>query len=305
MGLGCWAIGGPFRDQGGWIGYGTVEDEESLRALRRALDLGVTFFDTADVYGCGHSERLLGRALAGRPGPVVVTTKFGYTFEEETRRVTGHDASPVAIRKACAASLKRLQRDVIDLYQFHLYDHPLEHAAEVRDTLEALVAEGKIRSYSWCTEDAERVRLFAEGPHCTAVPLLLNVFENNGPLLALCEALGLAAVARRPLGMGLLTGKFTADSTFPENDMRRRFGWDFRTGKQAKHLEQLEAVRAVLTRGGRTPAQGALGYVWARSPSAIPIPGFKSVAQVEENVGALRFGPLSPDQMREIETLLA
>ena len=305
LGLGCWAIGGPFWEQGGWMGYGTVDDDESLRALHRALDLGVTFFDTASVYGCGHSEGLLGRALAGWREPVVVATKFGYTFDEEARRVTGRDVRPAAIRMACAASLKRLQRDVIDLYQLHLYDHPLERAEEVRDTLEALVAEGKIRAYSWCTEDAERVRLFAEGPHCTAVPQLLNVFESNVPLLTLCESLHLAPVARRPLAMGLLTGKFNADSTFPENDMRRRFGWDFRAGKQAKQLRQMEAVRAVLTRGGRTPAQGALGYIWARDPNAVPIPGFKSVAQVEENVGALRLGPLSPDQMREIETLLA
>lgn len=306
IGLGCWAIGGPFWDQGGWMGYGAVDDAESLRALHRALELGVTFFDTANVYGCGHSERILGRALqaAGRLNDVIIAGKFGWTFDEVKREVLTRDTRPAGIRQALDDSLRRLGRDYLDLYQLHLFDHPLDQGAEVRDTLEALVAEGKIRAYAWCTEDPDRIRLFAEGPHCVAVPQWLNVLYDSPTTLALCDELDLAALIRRPLGQGLLTGKFHAGSALPENDMRHRFGWNFRTGKQAAQLEHLEAIRAVLTQDGRTLAQGAIGWIWARHPRTLPVPGFKTVEQVEENVGALRFGPLSAEQMQTIEALL-
>jgi aryl-alcohol dehydrogenase-like predicted oxidoreductase len=306
IGLGCWAIGGPFWDQGGWMGYGEVDDAESIRALHHALELGVTFFDTANVYGCGHSERILGRALqqAGRLNNVIIADKFGWTFDENKREVLTRDTHPVGIRRALEDSLRRLGRDHIDLYQLHLFDHPLEEAAEVRETLEALVVEGKIRAYAWCTEDPARIRLFAEGPHCCAVPQWLNVLYDSPATLALCDELNLAALIRRPLGQGLLTGKFNANSALPENDMRHRFGWNFRSGKQALQLEQLNALRVVLTQDGRSLAQGAIGWIWARHPRTLPVPGFKTVKQVEENVGALRYGPLSVEQMNTIEAQL-
>jgi aryl-alcohol dehydrogenase-like predicted oxidoreductase len=303
IGLGCWAIGGPFWDRGGWMGYGDCDDAESVRCLRRAAELGVTFFDTADVYGCGHSEQLVGDAFAGRTD-VVISTKFGFTFDESARKVTGTDATPAAIRSSLEASLRRLRRERIDLYSFQLWDHPLEKAGEVLDTLEALVAEGKVRSYCWLTDDIERVRFFANGPHCAGTGQLLNVLEHNDALIALCEELKLPILARRPLGMGLLTGKFTPATQFAENDMRRRFGWDFRQPKHAERLAKLERVRAVLTRAGRTLAQGALAWVWARSPLAVPVPGFKNLKQLEENVAATTFGPLSAEDLREIDAAL-
>jgi aryl-alcohol dehydrogenase-like predicted oxidoreductase len=302
--LGCWAIGGPFWDRGGWMGYSDVDDAESVRCLKRALDLGVTFFDTADVYGCGHSERLLGQVIGNRRD-VAVSDKFGFTFDENQRAVTGQDANPAAIRRSLEASLLRLRRDVIDLYALQLWDYPLEKAGDVLRTLDALVDEGKVRGYCWLTDDLPRVAFFAEnGRHCAGCPQLLNVLEHNPTLLDLCERWDLPALARRPLGMGVLTGKFHADTQFPANDMRHRFGWNFRTGKQAAWLGQLAAVRDVLTSGGRTLGQGALGWVWARSPLAMPCPGFKSMAQLEENVGAVRFGPLSADQLRAVESIL-
>jgi aryl-alcohol dehydrogenase-like predicted oxidoreductase len=301
--LGCWGIGGPFWDRGGWMGYGNADDAECVRALRRGLDMGVTFYDTADVYGCGHSERLIGEAFEGRHD-VVLSTKFGFVFDESERKVTATDASPAAIRRSLEASLHRLRRDVIDVYGLQLWDHPIERAGEVLETLDALVEEGKVRGYVWLTDDIERVRIFARARHCAGAPQLLNVMEHNPELLAMCEEMGLAMLSRRPLGMGLLTGKFKPDTQFAENDMRHRFGWNFRSGKQARALEKLEAIRAVLTQDGRTVAQGALGWIWARSPLAIPAPGFKNVRQVEENVGAVRFGALRPEQMQAIETIL-
>jgi aryl-alcohol dehydrogenase-like predicted oxidoreductase len=122
IGLGCWAIGGPFIFEGKPDGWGTVDDAESIRAINRAVDLGVTLFDTADAYGTGHSERVLGRALRGRRDDVVIATKFGYTYDESRRTITGTDVSAGYIRRACAASLVRLGTDYIDLYQLHVGD---------------------------------------------------------------------------------------------------------------------------------------------------------------------------------------
>jgi aryl-alcohol dehydrogenase-like predicted oxidoreductase len=309
MGLGCWAIGGPFW-RGDWaVGWGKVDDDESIRAIRRALDLGITFFDTADVYGAGHSERILGRALAGRRDQVVIATKFGNTFDESTRQITGADASPEYIRRACEASLKRLNTDTIDLYQFHLGQYDLDQAAVVRDTLEELAAEGKIRHYGWSTDFPECARVFAEGPNCSAAQFQMNVLDDAPSMVALCEELNLAGINRGPLAMGLLTGKYKAGSKLASDDVRgdRAPDWMkyFKDGRpNPEWLKKLEAVRKILTSCGRTLAQGALAWLWARSEKTIPIPGFRTVAQVEENVAAMEFGPLSVGQMREIDTLL-
>jgi aryl-alcohol dehydrogenase-like predicted oxidoreductase len=308
VGLGCWAIGGPFWSDGSPIGWGEVVDDESVAAIHRALELGATFFDTSDVYGAGHSERVLGRALAGRRDEVVVATKFGNTFDESTRQITGEDASPEYVRRACEASLARLGTDRIDLYQFHLSGYDIVAAVEVRETLERLVSDGLIRAYAWSTDDPERARVFVEGEHCAAVQHQLNVLADAPELIALCESEGLASVNRSPLAMGLLTGKFDADARLPADDIRGRspewLAW-FRDGRPVPEwLARMEAVREILTVGGRSLAAGALGWILARSDRTIPIQGFRTVAQVEDNLSALEHGPLSPKQMREIEEVL-
>lgn len=208
MGLGCWAIGGPFWAGETPLGWGEVDDNESIAAIRRGLDLGVTFFDTADVYGTGHSERVLARALGASRREVVVATKFGTTHDEATRQATGSSDSPAYIRRACEASLRRLNTDVIDLYQYHWNDGPLETAAAVQDTLEALVDEGKIRAYGWSTDFPERARLWADGTHCAAIQHEMNVLADAPAIVEDCEASGLASINRGPLAMGLLTGKY-------------------------------------------------------------------------------------------------
>lgn len=312
MGLGCWAIGGPFNYNGNPAGWGGINDDDSIRAIHHALDLGVTFFDTANVYGCGHSEEVLGKALAGRRDQVVIATKFGNTWEPGT--IDAHPAviTPAEIRRQLEDSLRRLKVDVIDLYQFHLWEFPAADAAPVRDTLEALVAEGKIRGYGWSTDVLASVQVFAEGPHCIAVQQQLNVIEGHpagdtDAILALCEARNLASINRAPLAMGILSGKFSPASTFPKDDVRSKVEWfgGFQGGKpNPEWLKQLDALREVLTSGGRTLVQGALGWLWARSEKTIPIPGFKNIQQVDENARALTFGPLTPDQMRQIDTIL-
>jgi aryl-alcohol dehydrogenase-like predicted oxidoreductase len=310
MGLGCWAIGGPFWAGDDAVGWGEVDDDESISAIHRALDLGVNFFDTADVYGTGHSECVLGRALAGRRDQVVIATKFGSTFDSSTRQITGSDASPEYVRQACEASLQRLDTDYIDLYQFHLNDYDPDQAGAVRDVLEELAKEGKIRYYGWSTDFPERARAFAEGPSCTTVQHQMNVLEDAGPMIALCEQLDLASINRGPLAMGLLTGKYRADSILASNDVRGDLGpaWMqyFKDGQpNPEWLRKLEAIREILTSGGRTLAQGALAWIWARSEKTVPIPGFRTVRQVEENCTAMQSGPLSAEQGREIDTLLS
>ena len=155
LGLGCWAIGGPFTMFGQPDGWGDVDDDESVRALRRAHDLGVTFFDTADAYGTGHSEEVLGRALAGNRDQVVIATKFGFTYDESAARPHRPDASPGYVRRACEASLKRLGTDYIDLYQLHIGELTAARGAGRSATsLEDLLDEGTIRAYGWSTGDA-------------------------------------------------------------------------------------------------------------------------------------------------------
>jgi len=309
MGVGCWAIGGPMWRGETPVGWGRVDDNESIGAVRRAFELGITFFDTADAYGCGHSERLLGKALHDVRDRVVIATKFGNVIDEDTRQITGADASPDCIRQACEASLQRLNVDAIDLYQFHLGDYDLDRTPEVSDTLEGLVQAGKIRFYGWSTDDPARARLFADGPHCVAIQQQLNVLQGNVETLAVCERFGLASINRGPLAMGLLTGKYTRDTVLPDDDVRgpNSPGWMqyFSSGRPSPQwMDIMDAIREILTSKGRTLAQGALAWIWGRSTQTIPIPGFKTVAQIEQNAGALDFGPLTQDQMAEIDRVL-
>jgi aryl-alcohol dehydrogenase-like predicted oxidoreductase len=309
LGMGCWAIGGPFWSGETPIGWGEVDDEESIRALRQALDLGVNLFDTANVYGAGHSERILARAFEGRRSEVVIATKFNAVFNEITRQVTGSDTSPAGIRAACEDSLLRLKTDYIDLYQFHDNDFPAEKAVPIRETLEALVKEGKIRAYGWSTDYIERAEVFAQGPNCSAVQLQLNVLDDNPAMIALCEKYNLAALNRGPLAMGLLTDKYTARIKVSGEDVRgeKSPGWMkyFKDGKpNPEWTVKRDAILEILRSKGRSIAQGALAWNWARSEKTLPIPGFRTVAQVQENAAAMQFGPLTIEQLQAIDKVL-
>ena len=309
LGMGCWAIGGPFWAGETPLGWGQVDDDESIRAIHAALDRGVNFFDTANVYGAGHSERVLGRAVAGRRSQVVIATKFNAVFDETTRQVTGSDTSPQGIRKACEDSLRRLNTDYIDLYQFHDNGYPADKAGPIRDTLEELVREGRIRSYGWSTDFVDRAEVFARGRKCTSIQLQLNVLDDNPAMIAFCEKHNLAAINRGPLAMGLLTGKYTASTLVSADDVRGQKSPEwmkyFKDGKpNPEWMVMRNAILEILTNKGRTVAQGALAWNWARSSQTIPIPGFRTVKQVEENAGAMQFGPLAPDQMKQIEGIL-
>jgi aryl-alcohol dehydrogenase-like predicted oxidoreductase len=308
VGFGCWAIGGPFTAGGKPAGWGAVDDDESVAAIHRALALGVTFFDTADVYGTGHSERVLARALAGRRDDVVLATKFGNTFDPTTRELTGTDVSDAYVRSACDASLERLGTDRIDLYQLHVGDLAAERVDDLLATLEALVDAGKIRAYGWSTDDPTRAAAFAAGEHCTAVQHQLNVLDDAPEMLVACAEHDLASVNRGPLAMGLLSGRYSAETTLGMDDVRgdspdwMRYFTDGRPDPE--WLGRVASVRDVLTSDGRTLAQGALGWILARHGATVPIPGCRTVTQAEDNAGVLAAGPLSPGAMAEIAGLL-
>lgn len=316
LGLGCWAIGGPFFAGAGFrqtagqaLGWGQVDDAESRRAIDCALDCGIDFFDTADAYGTGHSERVLGAALKGRRDRVVIATKFGNTYDEVAKELTGGDASPAYIRRACEASLRRLGTDWIDLYQLHLGDLPPEEAEAVAESLEGLCEAGLIRGYGWSTDDPARAALFAGRPRALAVQHAMNVLSPAPEMLALCRREELAGIVRSPLAMGLLSGKYGAESRLPADDIRAGPpDWlaYFREGGGAapEMLARLEAIREALTSEGRSLVQGALAWIWASAETAIPIPGFRREDQVRELAEARAFGALRPAQMAEISALL-
>jgi aryl-alcohol dehydrogenase-like predicted oxidoreductase len=304
MGLGCWAMGGSWIYDNEPAGWGQVDDAESIRAIHYALDAGINFFDTAANYGCGHSERVLGQAVAGRRNKVILATKFGYIIDEEKRIVTRNDEDVVSrIRQECEESLRRLKTEYIDLYQFHKDDYDPAQAAEVRDFLETLVAEGKIRWYGWSTINPDGARVFAQGEHCTAIQHWMNMGTDMPEMLAICDQYNQASIVRSPLGSGNMTGKFNSDSTFPKDDWRST--WDLRAQWPTQRRQRIEAVREFFAEAGdpRTQAQIALAWIWTRSDRTIPIPGFKSLAQVKENIQAMEFGLLSNEQMNKIDEI--
>jgi len=247
-----------------------VDDAESVRAIRRAVELGVTLFDTANVYGAGHSERVLARALHGRRDQVVIATKFGNVPDERTRELARYDATPDGMRQQLAGSLRRLGTDRVDLYQLHLGELPVAQALDLVPALDELVKLGDIRAYGWSTDQPDRATAFALASHAvTAIQHDFSVLRDAHEGLAVCERFDLASINR-------VSG----------------------------FLARIESVREVLRSGGRTLAQGAIAYLWGRSDKTIPIPGCRTLAQVEENAGALAFGPLTTDEVAEVDKLL-
>jgi len=277
--------------------------------MKSALELGVRIFDTADVYGCGLSERLLGKALENYRDEVVIITKFGNTFDPKTKRQLGEDASPKYIREAVEASLKRLKTDHIDIYLLHIWGYQIDKAAETMDTLEDLVSEGVIRGYGWSTDSTSRAAAYSDRKHYVAVESELNVFRDTSEIVRLCEEGQVLNINKAPLAMGLLSGKYTSQTPqLPENDIRTASpDWlaYFKHGKASPEFtKKLNRIKEILTEDGRTLTQGSLGWIWARSQVTLPIPGFKTAKQVQENAKALEYGPLKPSQMRAIDEIL-
>jgi aryl-alcohol dehydrogenase-like predicted oxidoreductase len=308
FGLGCWAIGGPWSvlvdGEAYPAGWGKVDDAESLRAIQAGLDAGINFFDTAANYGAGHSEKILGKALKSRREEVVIATKFGHIIHEQDKTMYGDDDKILEnVRQDCENSLRRLDTDYIDIYQLHEAQYDPEKAPLLMEELEALVAEGKIRWYGWSTDLPDRAAIFAEGEHCTSIQFALNVAHDNEPMRQLCASKHLAGINKSPFSRGILTGKFDEDSTLPEDDHRTRI--NFSEGVGALRLKQMRAVQDVLTANGHTLPQALLAYIWALDENMVPIPGFRTTAQVEENARSLELGPLSSEQVQKANEILA
>jgi aryl-alcohol dehydrogenase-like predicted oxidoreductase len=307
LGLGCWAIGGVCNAGGVPVGWGQVDDAESIRAIHCAVDLGIRFFDTAQAYGAGHSEEILGQALASRPD-VLVGTKVGVGIDPDRKQMTGPDYSNEAIVASIDDSLKRLRRERIDLVHLHLNSLPIDEAAGVFDTLDVLRAVGKINKLGWSTDYPDRAAAFAGRDGFVSVQHAMNVFFRADALVPVVERYGLLSINRSPLAMGLLSGKYRENSVIGPEDVRSGSAqWldYFKNGHVAPaYAQRLDAVRELLRDDGRTLVQGALAWLWARTPNSLPIPGFRTEAQVRELAGALAKGPLPPAVMDEIERVI-
>jgi aryl-alcohol dehydrogenase-like predicted oxidoreductase len=302
MGLGCWAIGGPYHRDGRPMGWGSIDDKASIRAIQTSIEYGISLFDTADLYGCGHSEVVLGKALQMNRKSVVIASKFGYRIDEDSKQCTGKIRLPDEIEGALNNSLQRLQTDYLDVYQLHLRHCPVGLIADIQERLESFVALGKIRSYGWSTDDADHLPAFSPSPFFIGIQQALNVLQGNLVLLSKAEQRNLTVFCRSPLGMGLLTDNWATKDAFATSDLRSR--WNLSTGDVPAMVNAVSEIRHILTQDGRTLVQGALAWLWGKSERTIPIPGFRNTEQVLENIGAVDKGPLQAEQMQAIDDLL-
>lgn len=302
--MGCFGLGGPFmRSDGTYLAYGKVNDEESIKTVHRAIELGINIFDTADVYGVGRSERVLGEAIKEYRDDIIIATKFGSVFEEgNSHTPSKKNTSPEYIRKAIEASMKRLQTDFIDIYQLHSSQHDPYDAKRVQILLEDLVEEGLIGGYGWSTDDPERMKIFAEGQNCNSVQYAMNLTLHNNQMIEICEKNDLIGLIRSPLASGILTGKYNEHTEIAEDHMLA--GVDFSQERYLKINKLLPEIKRIMNQDGRTLIQGQLSYLMATSETTIPIPGAKTVKQIEENAKALELGPLSSDLIKQIDELL-
>lgn len=309
IGIGTWAAGGGVIWEGSNEAtvYGDVDDERSKAAITLAYDLGCRVFDTAAAYGAGNAELLLGEALTGKDDAVIIS-KCGYYGDPATRRIAPEDASPAGIRHSVEQSRRRLGRDRIDLMLLHINEYPIDKAEAAFDTLGHLRNEGKIGAFGWSTDHPERLAAFVGREGFVAVENDFNIFDRAEAVMAIAERDKLVSLSRLPLAMGLLTGKYSGGRKVGADDVRasdQPWMKFFKEGAANPDFTQrLEAVRELLTTGGRTLAQGALGWILAKSPAALPLPGFTRPEQVRDNLGALDKGPLPAAVMAEIDAVL-
>jgi aryl-alcohol dehydrogenase-like predicted oxidoreductase len=274
IGFGAWAIGGS--------GWGQVEDEESVVAIQRSIDLGVNFIDTAPIYGMGHSEEVVGKALAGRRDKVVLATKCGYVWDDagNARR----DLTPASICREVAASLKRLRTDVIDLYQVHWPD-PDTPIAETFTTLAKLREEGLVREIGVCNFTLEQLQEARKHAPLISFQPGYNLIDRGieQEIVPWCQRSGVGITAYAPMARGLLTGKFNQDSSFADDDVRARDP-RFQGERFEKLLAVLDVLKGEAKKLGKTPGQVAIAWVIQRPGLTLAICGAKTAGQVEENV---------------------
>ena len=282
--------------------YGPAGETESLATIDRALELGITFLDTADVYGLGHNEQLVGRAIAGRRDGVVLATKFGIVRRADDRSFRGINGQPEYVRSACDASLERLGVDHIDLY----YQHRADPNVPIEDTVGAmaeLVTAGKVRHLGLSEAAADTIRRAQAVHPITALQSEWSLWSRDleDDVVPAARALGVGIVPYSPLGRGFLTGQIRSPEELSRGDFRRgtpRFeGENF-----ARNLDVVEHVGTIATEKGVTSGQLALAWVQAQGDDVVPIPGTKRRAYLEENVAALDV-ELTADDIAELEAV--
>ena len=293
IGLGCMSMTGA---------YGAVvEKQEMISVIRAAVERGVTFFDTAQVYGPFANEELVGEALAPFRGQVAIATKFGFKFEHDgAPRSVGLDSRPEYIKQGVEGSLKRLQVDAIDLFYQHRVD-PEVPIEDVAGAVKDLIKEGKAKHFGMSEAAAQTIRRARAVRPVTAVQSEYSLWwkRPEAEVLPMLEELGIGFVPYSPLGKGFLTGKINENTTFASTDLRSRiprFTLEARKANQAL----VDLLAAIAERKKATPAQIALAWLLAQKPWIVPIPGTTKLARVEENIGAADID-LTPEDLREID----
>jgi aryl-alcohol dehydrogenase-like predicted oxidoreductase len=293
IGFGCMGLS---------FGYGPpVDKKEGISLIRAAVERGVTFFDTAEVYGPFTNEELVGEALAPFRGQVVIATKFGWKLDPNTGKQAGLDSRPEHIKEVAEASLKRLRSDVIDLFYQHRVDPdvPIE---DVAGAVKDLIREGKVKHFGLSEAAPKTIRRAHAVQPVTALQSEYSLFwkEPEKEVIPTLEELGIGFVPFSPLGKGFLTGKINENTTFDSSDFRNivpRFTPEARKANQAL----VDLLRKIAERKKATPAQIALAWLLAQKPWIVPIPGTTKLHRLDENIGAATI-ELSSDDLREIES---
>jgi aryl-alcohol dehydrogenase-like predicted oxidoreductase len=296
--FGTWAIGGA---------WGKTNDSESLKALEFAIDQGVNFFDTADVYGDGHSEELLAKATKGKKDNIHIATKFcrqGDIFDPK-------NYSYETVRSYCENSLRRLNREAIDLYQVHCPATQILRDGQVFEVLDRLQQEGKIRHYGVSVETVEEGLICLENPNVKSLQVIFNIFRQKPLEVLLPEAYkkGVGILVRLPLASGLLTGKYTMDHVFEEDDHRKfnENGEAFNVGETfaglgfKKGVELSDQLKWIAD-GRKSMATAALRWILDQKEVTCIIPGFRNGNQVAENLKAIETKPFSNDELARLQT---
>jgi aryl-alcohol dehydrogenase-like predicted oxidoreductase len=294
MGFGLWAAGGDY--------WGPTEDREVLDAIDAALDAGINFFDTADVYGGGHSEELLGRAMKGRRERFVVATKIGWLNFDGDTETSAYDTVDKLVA-GVESNLRRLQTDYIDVIQSHIdfRDPTMEVFVEGFQNLQR---EGRVRAYGASTSDLEYLKAFNADGGCATLQIDYSILNRTAEaeIFPYCIEHDIGVIVRGPLAMGILTGKFASDWTFPEDDWRRR--WQETPEEREIFLQDLEKVEKLRPLADdRTMAQLALQFVMAHPAVTVAIPGAKNTRQLEDNVQAALLPPLTEEELAQIDAI--
>ncbi|HVM59636.1 MAG TPA: aldo/keto reductase [Verrucomicrobiae bacterium] len=305
VGLGCWQFGGAIVLDGRPDGWSGIDDHESAATIKRAVELGINFFDTSDMYGWGHSEELLGRALkeVGKRDTYYIASKVGFWHDDQYRRT--YNESKDYILRACDASLRRLQIDHIDLYQCHLWR--TERWAEFLDAFETLQKQGKIRFYGVSTHDFALIQHFDERHHLGSVQANYNLLDRHveKEVLPYCQAHGIAFIARGPLAMGKLSGKLTKNHKFDANEIRSKWLDPDNRANFERDIDTVERLKPVAKKYGFIMAELAVKFVLTHPAVSAAIPGTKNRHQLEHNVAASILPPLTSDELAAIHKALA